>query len=1315
MSLTAHNLGQVAAIHIGVAPPSNTTMVWYNTTPGIDSHFVYKFGTNTWVSIGGSSGVSSLQGLTDVELEVSVPLANNQVLGYSIGSGKWSNKPISTIIGYTPVNSANTISINGVTQDLSTSRSWTIDALPSQSGNSGKYLRTNGTAASWESLVSGDITSALGYTPLNRAGDTMTGFLTLSAEPTSALHPASKSYVDNLINGLKFKVDCAAASTANVNILSAPSTLDGVTLTTGDRILLKNQTTASENGCYLFNGVGSALTRTNDSDTGSELISATFPVRGGTTNQDTWWTVTNDTIILGTTSIVFSQTGGAGTYVNGIGLSLSGNVFSLDLTRTASSSVTGLLSSTDWTTFNGKFSTPTGLNTNFLPYWNGTGLSDTRLRRNADQSINFVAVSGVNFTQLNDNGVTISGGKLDITSASFDGLLVTGRVISRLSDNYAYQVSNGSSNFYFGLGGTNTGVFRTVTNIVMSLNDNGVAIGSSTINSLTQLDLQSTTKGLGLNLVAGDLGTTRNGLVWYDIVGNLFKGVQNSSVVNLLTSSGLTTNTIPRANSGALQDSYIQEITTNVGGTIGATRPYPSVSIAPSGTGAGQSGFLKWVDNGSNIGELFIYKPYTNGQVAGWYQVLTNQNPLFPTLATSSPAFGMGLSSVTNSNSTMPTNLYTGEIRNLSVGSVISLGVFQNGGGTAHLKVQEGVWWDFTTVINGYMQDWDRTVIGATANSGKGGGSSTLRYCSKIGNSTVKFRAMSNQNLPYYYLEGVFKVDSNGAISSLVITQPSANTSAFNAGITDSRIQFTGSGFSNVYVICEKIAGTYYGDLYVTPYSNTRYSADATVKYWVGDLALGSSTINSLTQLDLQSTTKGLGLNLISGDLGLTRNGLLWYDTISHQPKMIVNGVVTNLLSSGGSGIATNGTSVTTAAIPFAEGITIANNKLIKSSTANGNLYITNNSTAGTDAWIGFTNSLTQINAGDGTVQFGGIQITLGTAQMWHTKSAGINSGIVFTDDTVSVKAKSSTLDMTDDGVNGSFSLGLTGGVKVSASWGGTGYSLSHTYTDGSGFSVGSGAGGSSMSAVLSGNGLLINNGTGAVNGDNMRLVFSGTSMRFNATGSIGIGTDPTVAPSASCSLDLQSSTLSLGLNRVSANPSATRAGQILWSTVRGRFEGSNGTSFIGLNPRKSFNVEFKRAGALSYSIIQIDQTGSPFSNPIGYLIQESCTLEDISVLLGTSSASGSGTLTFIVKKLSVGIGNTGTGSQISLGGGTTVGSVNLVSTGTLSTSYYRNNVSINQALSLAAGDIIWVETNNFTSWSATDVLVNLRFEKDIL
>lgn len=76
------------------------------------------------------------------------------------------------------------------------------------------------------------------------------------------------------------------------------------------------------------------------------------------------------------------------------------------------------------------------------------------------------------------------------------------------------------------------------------------------------------------------------------------------------TPTGLTTNTVSRWNGTGYENSYIQELTGTVGGnSIGATRPYPLVTASPGSTNAAWSGYLKWVDNGVNLGELFIYKP----------------------------------------------------------------------------------------------------------------------------------------------------------------------------------------------------------------------------------------------------------------------------------------------------------------------------------------------------------------------------------------------------------------------------------------------------------------------------------------------------------------------------------------------------------------------------------------------------------------------------------------------------------------------------------------------------------------------------------
>ena len=131
-----------------------------------------------------------------------------------------------------------------------------------------------------------------------------------SGTPSANNDLATVLYVKNIAAGLRDPKDaCRAASTANVNIASAPATLDGVTLASGDRILLKNQTTASENGIYIFNGTGNALTRSTDADEDAEVTQglSTYVV-SGTVNQRTGWLLsTVDPIVVGTTSLTIVQ------------------------------------------------------------------------------------------------------------------------------------------------------------------------------------------------------------------------------------------------------------------------------------------------------------------------------------------------------------------------------------------------------------------------------------------------------------------------------------------------------------------------------------------------------------------------------------------------------------------------------------------------------------------------------------------------------------------------------------------------------------------------------------------------------------------------------------------------------------------------------------------------------------------------------------------------------------------------------------------------------------------------------------------------
>jgi phage-related tail fiber protein len=123
---------------------------------------------------------------------------------------------------------------------------------------------------------------------------------------------ATVGQLNAAVRGFDWKQSVRAATTANGTLASAyenGDTIDGVTLSTGDRILIKNQTTGSENGIYTVNASG-APTRATDADSNSEVTGGmTVLVEEGSTNADTGWTLTNDgAITLGSTALTFVKT-----------------------------------------------------------------------------------------------------------------------------------------------------------------------------------------------------------------------------------------------------------------------------------------------------------------------------------------------------------------------------------------------------------------------------------------------------------------------------------------------------------------------------------------------------------------------------------------------------------------------------------------------------------------------------------------------------------------------------------------------------------------------------------------------------------------------------------------------------------------------------------------------------------------------------------------------------------------------------------------------------------------------------------------------
>lgn len=123
------------------------------------------------------------------------------------------------------------------------------------------------------------------------------------ASPTSNNDAANKEYVDNAIDGVKRKEPADVATTGNIT-LSGEQTIDGV-LTSSSRVLVWQQTDATENGIYTSNS--GAWTRTGDADTGNEIVAATLAILQGSTHINKEFNNNNDSITLGVTNITFVQ------------------------------------------------------------------------------------------------------------------------------------------------------------------------------------------------------------------------------------------------------------------------------------------------------------------------------------------------------------------------------------------------------------------------------------------------------------------------------------------------------------------------------------------------------------------------------------------------------------------------------------------------------------------------------------------------------------------------------------------------------------------------------------------------------------------------------------------------------------------------------------------------------------------------------------------------------------------------------------------------------------------------------------------------
>ena len=229
--------------------------------------------------------------------------------------------------GSTPPSASSIITVggSGAFFDKSTTRNANIVLAGPTSGSAA--------APTFRSLVAADLLKLNEFTAPDGSVSLNSQKITNLATPTADGDAASKSYVDGVSQGLDVKDSCVAATTANITISTALNngdTLDGVSLSTNDRVLVKDQSTASENGIYI---VGSSPARADDLAAGADAAGFFTFVEQGTVNADNGFVCTSNkgSAVVGTNNLTIAQFSGAGQITAGDGLDKSANTLSVDL------------------------------------------------------------------------------------------------------------------------------------------------------------------------------------------------------------------------------------------------------------------------------------------------------------------------------------------------------------------------------------------------------------------------------------------------------------------------------------------------------------------------------------------------------------------------------------------------------------------------------------------------------------------------------------------------------------------------------------------------------------------------------------------------------------------------------------------------------------------------------------------------------------------------------------------------------------------------------------------------------------------------
>ena len=459
--------------------------------------------------------------------------------------------------------------------------------------------------------------------------------------PTASTDAATKQYVDDVAQGLAIQAPAIVASTdtyaamstgtvtydngtagvgATLTTTVALTAIDGVTLTVGDRIVIKDEAGGDlpNNGIYTYTS-STVLTRATDFDTPTEMAGGDFVfVQQGTDYNDTGWVMTDPVTTVGTSNVTFVQFSGAGSFTAGAGLTLTGTVFSVNtdnLTTDISGGNVVVKTSAQFTTPDIGAATGTSLTaTGNVAGGNLTTAGIVSATGNVIGG-NITTAGVVAATGNVSGGNLTTAGNIDTSAGIFngDGYGISNIAAGNIVGLNLSGISNGTSNVDIATADGNITMSVDGTGNVAVIDATGIVVtgtagvsGTVTAPAFTANTGLFTGDGGGLSNVAGANVT---GEVTFAATANAVAGANVSGqVANALVSGTVYTAAQPNVTSVGTLTSVSVSGTANIAGdvNIGASEISTLAAATVTTTSTSQQALATFAISGINGVEFLV-------------------------------------------------------------------------------------------------------------------------------------------------------------------------------------------------------------------------------------------------------------------------------------------------------------------------------------------------------------------------------------------------------------------------------------------------------------------------------------------------------------------------------------------------------------------------------------------------------------------------------------------------------------------------------------------------------------------------------------